>query len=121
MSILLQEKGTLTVKNVDIGGMETAAIKNQDILWSVGDRICENGPTMDREKSFFFTNYGSSHLMSMVIDQGHNTVIYQPGLKHNASYLPENEFVMFHYWSGSANQSCPYLDIFDVERNICCP
>ena len=67
MSILLQEKGTLTVKNVDIGGMETAAIKNQDILWSVGDRICENGPTMDREKSFFFNKSHSGASSTMEI------------------------------------------------------
>ena len=118
MSTLMQGKGTLTVKNVDIGGMESAALENQDILWSIGDRICENGPTMDREKSFFYTNYRSSHFMSLIIDQGHNTVIYQPESRHSASYLPDNEFVMFHFWSGSADQSCRYVDIFNVERNI---
>ena len=116
---------TISVKNIDIGGDHSKALENKDVLWNVGDRMCTKGPTKDREKSFFHTNYGGTDLMiSLVIDQGHNVVIFE----HNDSYeleppptsiyLNENKFLLFHYWSGTADQSCNFLHMNEVENRF---
>ncbi len=121
---LMAVNKTVSVKNIDIGGHQLIALENKDIIWKVGDRVCTQGATSDREKSFFFTDYGGTDLTtSIIIDQGHNIVIYENNhnntkSQQHAVYLNENLFLLYHYWSGTADNSCSFVNIDVLEKKL---
>ena len=108
--VLDRNKGrSVSMANVDVGGDQRAALLNSKMIIEAGDRECKWGVSKDREKTIFYVNFGNES--PLIIDQGHNVVLGRtPAIAADSSRLR-----MHHYWSPSADQSCPYVALRTTE------
>jgi len=112
---LLMANTSMSIKNIDVGGQHKDALSGKLLILEAADRVCVNGVTEDREKTFFFTNHGKLSVFP-IVDQGHNIVIGSSQSLPRAAH--PDTLRLHHHWSPTADRGCPYVDFNAIESMV---